>query len=115
METYLTTANHTLILVIPKAALIADAYERCGANIGIADGTFAVAFIAEAADSNAGLLPAHYEIAGKMLVSCSSWGELQKRGKAVELTDDGETLLEDYVRCRKRRDGKSGIMSCSWP
>lgn len=98
LKTYLATANHTFILIIPKAALIADADKRCGANVGIADGTFAVAFIAQAADGNAGLLAAHYEIAVDMLVYYGAWGEPPWRGKAVELTDDDETLLDDCAK-----------------
>ena len=62
-ETHLATAHDTLVLVVAEGALVADAHERCGAHVGVADGTLAVALVAEAADRDARLLAAHYEIA----------------------------------------------------
>lgn len=59
----LTTAHDALVLVVPEAAFVADADEGRGAHVGVADGTLAVAFVAQAADGDAGLLAAHYEIA----------------------------------------------------
>jgi len=67
----LTTANHAFILIVPEAALVADADEGGGADVGVADGAFAVAFVAEAADGDAGLLAAHYEI-GMMAGHCEA-------------------------------------------
>jgi hypothetical protein len=64
---YLSSADYTLVLVVSKAALVADAHQGRRSDIGIAHGAFAVALIAQAADCNAGLLAAHNEIAGKLL------------------------------------------------
>ena len=65
----LTTADDAFVLVVAKGALVADAHEGCGADVGVADGAFAVAFVAEAADGDAGLLAAHDEI-GVMAGHC---------------------------------------------
>lgn len=56
----LSTANDAFVLVVAEGALVADADEGGGADIGVADGTFAVAFVAEAADGDAGCFAAHY-------------------------------------------------------
>jgi hypothetical protein len=61
----LPATHDALVLVVAEAALVADAHEGCGADIGVADGAFAIAFVAEAAEGDAGLLAAHYEIAGE--------------------------------------------------
>jgi hypothetical protein len=58
-----TTAYHTLILIVSEAALIANPDESCGANIGITNGTFAIALVAETADGDTRLFPAHDKIA----------------------------------------------------
>jgi hypothetical protein len=58
----LTAAHDTLVLVVSEGALIADADEGGWAHVGIADGAFAVAFVAQAADGDAGLLAAHDQI-----------------------------------------------------
>ena len=54
--------DDAFILVVSERAFIADAHERGGADVGVADGAFAVAFVAEAADGDAWLLAAHDEI-----------------------------------------------------
>lgn len=59
-EAYLSTAYHALILVIAKGAFVADTDEGCRAHVAVADGAFAVAFVAETTDGDAGLLAAHY-------------------------------------------------------
>ena len=59
-STHLPTAHDALVLVVAKGALVADADEGRGAHVAVADGAFAVAFVAEAADGDAGLLAAHY-------------------------------------------------------
>ena len=41
-----TAANDALVLVVAEGALVADAHESCGAYVGVADRTFAVAFVA---------------------------------------------------------------------
>jgi len=54
------------ILLQPRAlegAFVADADEGGGADVGVTDGAFAVAFVAEAADGYAGLFAAHDEVA----------------------------------------------------
>ncbi len=58
----LPTADHTLVLVVAEAALVADAHEGCRPHIGVAYGAFAVALVAQASDGDARLLAAHYEI-----------------------------------------------------
>lgn len=59
----LAAAHYTLILVISEAAFVANSHQGCGPDVGVANGTFAIAFIAEPADGNTRLLPAHNEIA----------------------------------------------------
>ena len=58
-------ADNALVLVVAEGAFVADAGEGGGAHVRVAHGTFAVAFVAEAADGYAGLFAAHYEIAGE--------------------------------------------------
>ena len=58
----LATADDALVLVVAEGALVADADQGGGADVGVADGAFAVALVAEAADGYAGLLAAHDEI-----------------------------------------------------
>lgn len=62
-EAYLSAAYHALVLVVAEGAFVADADEGRRAHVAIADGAFAVAFVAETTDGDAGLLAAHYEIA----------------------------------------------------
>lgn len=58
----LATAHDALVLVVSKGAFVADADEGGRAYVGVADGTFAVAFVAQAADGDAGLFAAHDEV-----------------------------------------------------
>ncbi len=58
----LAAAHDTLILVVAETALVADAHQRRWPHIGIAHWAFAVAFIAQASDRDAGLLAAHNQI-----------------------------------------------------
>ena len=44
--TYLAAAHDTLVLVVAEGAFVADSYEGGWANVGVADWTFAVAFVA---------------------------------------------------------------------
>lgn len=56
----LSATDDTFVLVVAKRALVADTDERGGADVGVADGTLAVAFVAEAADGDARRFAAHY-------------------------------------------------------
>ena len=79
------TADDAFVLVVAEGALVANAGKGGRAHVGVAYGAFAVALVAEAADGDAGLLAAHYEIAA-LDVSIGAylcWVEA--------LTDDGET------------------------
>lgn len=58
----LATTDDALILIVAEGALVADADESCRAYVGIAHGAFAVAFVAQAADGDAGLFAAHDEV-----------------------------------------------------
>ncbi|EZF95620.1 hypothetical protein H113_04067 [Trichophyton rubrum MR1459] len=53
---------NAFVLEVAKGAFIAHAHQSRRPHIGVADGTFAVTFVAQAPDSNAGLLSAHNEI-----------------------------------------------------
>lgn len=55
-----TSADYTFVLIVPEGAFVADSDEGCRSDVGVADGTFAVAFIAETADCYAWLFAAHY-------------------------------------------------------
>lgn len=61
----LAAADDALVLVVAEGALVADADEGRGADVGVADGALAVALVAEAADGDAGLFAAHDQIAGE--------------------------------------------------
>lgn len=69
----LAAAHDALVLVVAEGALVADAREGRGPHVAVADGAFAVAFVAEAADGDAGLFAAHYEVAGVVLVRLFLW------------------------------------------
>lgn len=58
----LAAADGTFVLVVAEGALIADTDEGGWAHVGVTDGAFAVAFVTQAADGDAGLLAAHDEI-----------------------------------------------------
>lgn len=58
----LAAADDTFVLVISKAAFIADAHERGRPDVTITDGAFAVALVAETTDSDAWLLAAHDKV-----------------------------------------------------
>ena len=61
-------AHDALVLVVAEGAFVADSDEGCGADVAVADGAFAVTFVAEAADCYAWLLAAHDEIAINVLL-----------------------------------------------
>lgn len=71
-------ADDAFVLVIAERAFVADAHKRCGAHVGVADGALAIAFVAEAADGDAGGFSAHYEVAGRA-VSLGRWGLRSRR------------------------------------
>lgn len=83
----LSAAHDTLVLVVSKRALVTYPYESGRTNVGIADRAFAIAFVAEAADGDAGLLAAHYQVA--ILIVSGIFSQVME-GK---LTDDVATLL----------------------
>lgn len=66
-STHLTAANDTLVLVVSEGALVADAHQRGGTDVGVADRALAIALVAEASDGDAGLLSAHHQVAGQLL------------------------------------------------
>jgi hypothetical protein len=59
----LAPADDTFVLVVSERTLVAYADERGRPHVRVADGAFAVAFVAQAADGDTGLFAAHYEIA----------------------------------------------------
>ena len=56
----LAAADDTFVLIVAERALVADAHKRGGPDVRVTDGAFAVAFVAQTADGDAGLLAAHY-------------------------------------------------------
>ncbi|KAI9733764.1 MAG: hypothetical protein M1818_007178 [Claussenomyces sp. TS43310] len=84
---YLAATNHTLVLIVTKAALVAYTNQRCRTDIGVTDWTFAITFVAEATDSNARLLAAHNKIAGvcQQAEGAGLNAESFKTGKAGDL------------------------------
>jgi len=58
----LPTTYNTLVLIVPKRALIAYADQSSGSNVAVANGALAITFVAQTANSNAGLLTAHHKI-----------------------------------------------------
>lgn len=56
----LATTHYTLVLIVAEGTLVADSGESGRAHVGVANGAFAVALVAEAADGDAGGLAAHY-------------------------------------------------------
>lgn len=63
------TAHHALVLIVAERAFVADSDESCWADVAVADGAFAVTFVAETADCYAWLLAAHDEIAMDMMLA----------------------------------------------
>lgn len=76
-------AHDAFVLVVAERALVADAGERGRAHVRVAHGAFAVAFVAQAPDGDAGLFAAHDEVAG--------WVRGAVGGGLGRLTDDGGT------------------------
>jgi hypothetical protein len=60
--THLATAHDALVLVVAEGAFVADSHQRGRPDVAVAYWALAVAFVAESADGDAGLLAAHYEI-----------------------------------------------------
>lgn len=58
----LTAADDTLVLVVSEGTLVADTHQGRWAHVGITHRTFSVAFVAQTADRDAGLLAAHDEV-----------------------------------------------------
>lgn len=67
----LPATNDAFISVVAETALVADAHERGGADVAVADGAFAVAFVAEAAEGDAGGFAAGEEVG---VVAGHDWG-----------------------------------------
>jgi hypothetical protein len=61
----LPSADYALVLIVSKAAFVADSDESGGTNVGITDWAFAVTFVTETPDGNSCLLAAHNKIAEK--------------------------------------------------
>lgn len=55
-------AHDALVLVVAERTLVADPDEGRRPHVGVADRAFAVAFVAQTADCDAGLFAAHYEV-----------------------------------------------------
>nr|POF05924.1 hypothetical protein CFP56_53311 [Quercus suber] len=55
-------ADHAFVLIVAETAFVADAYLRRRAHIRIADGAFAVAFVAESSERDARGFAAHDQI-----------------------------------------------------
>lgn len=98
----LAAADNTLVLIVPKAALVANADQRGGAHVAIAHGTLAVALVAESADGYTALLAAHYEIgvvAGhgeEVCVRSLTWeGRVFVRIKQLLGSDEKHLVRED--------------------
>lgn len=56
------TADDALVLVVSEGTFVADTRKSGRADIAVTHGAFAIAFIAETSDGDAGLLAAHDEI-----------------------------------------------------
>ena len=67
-------------MIVAKGAFIADSNESCRTNVGIADRTFAVAFVTKSTDGDTRLLPAHNEIAERMSAAARRWGVRETYG-----------------------------------
>lgn len=58
----LSSTYDAFILVIPEGTFVADAHERRGAYVRVADGAFAVAFVAQTAEAYACGFAAHGQV-----------------------------------------------------
>jgi len=56
----LAAAHDAFVLVVAERAFVADSYQRCRPHVAVADGAFAVAFVAQPPDGDAGLFAAHH-------------------------------------------------------
>ena len=63
-----STANNAFVLVVAKGAFVTDSRKSCRSYVGVAYGTLAVAFVAEAADGDASGFSAHYQISRRLLL-----------------------------------------------
>lgn len=98
------TAHHALVLVVAKGAFVANSDESCWADVAVADGAFAVTFVAEAADCDAWLLAAHDEIAmDVMLVRVTRSGALDRFNLRVM----ARHVVYLTVQVRVRKKGRS--------
>lgn len=68
-------AHDAFVLVVAERALVADAHQGCGPHVGVADGAFAIAFVAEAANAYAASFAAHYQIGVMAGHGCGCSGE----------------------------------------
>ena len=80
--THLASAHNAFILVVPERALVAYPHQGSRPHVAVTDRAFAVAFIAEAADGDTGLLATHDEIAreGKSAKDILEKGERETYG-----------------------------------
>ncbi|KAK1462230.1 peroxin 26 [Colletotrichum melonis] len=112
----LAAADDALVLVVSERALVADADEGRGADVGVADGALAVALVAEAADGDAGLLAAHYEIAGGSSSPLLPLGSLSVIGADPRLIrPKWGSFLGARVGAVKLRDTSHGTEAHSVP
>jgi len=86
---YLATANKAFVLVVAEGAFVADADEGCGADVTVAYGALAVAFVAEATDGDTGCLATHYQIT-VCLSGCASLGLPSTRNVRMMARHDGD-------------------------
>jgi hypothetical protein len=64
----LAAADDALVLVVAEGAFVANAGERRGPHVRVADRAFAVTFVTQPADGYSRLLSAHYEISVQVLL-----------------------------------------------
>lgn len=62
-KTYLSSTDNAFILIVSKTTLIAYPDQCRGAHVWVANGAFAIAFIAQTTDCYPRLFAAHYQIA----------------------------------------------------
>jgi len=75
----LSTADDALVLIVAKGAFITYTDQCRRTNVGVADGAFAIAFVAEPTNSNTGLFAAHDKI--RMMA---------RHGERLDVEDDGK-------------------------
>lgn len=87
LQTYLSAAYDTFILVVAERAFVADSDQGCRSNVAVADGTFPITLVAKTTHRDTRLFSTHYQVAASIRQPA-----VDEMVESKALTDDGATL-----------------------